>query len=240
MRIRIRRLIVGFLVHSNSAVVYIFNRTLNFIQLSFGYDKNGPLDELSIVFINLDKREDRLKSITSEFKRLRIYNYKRFSAIQNQNGALGCSSSHESVLLKYSERSKLLMICEDDVLFMHTRGKLNRTLKDFQKIEEAAVMCLGFNTQVPKQKIFKQINRIKESQTTSCYVVKPEYVGILLENASESKRQLMKNPDNSDFQLDQMWKNLQQKYIFVAPSRRAAIQRPSYSDIQLKSVRYGV
>ena len=235
-----KRIIRGFLIHTSNFLVYFFNRILNSIQISLGHTSLEPLDEVTIVFINLDRREDRLKNILGEFRRLRLVNYIRFSAIQNQNGAIGCSASHESVLRNYRGKGKYLMICEDDILFMHTRRKLNRLIADFEATEEAAIMCLGFNTVLPKAKITRRINRIKESQTTSCYIVKPGYIDILIENATESQFLLINNPDNPNFQLDQMWKKLQEHIIFVAPSRHGVIQKPSYSDIQLKNVRYGV
>ena len=45
------------------------------------------------IFINLEKRKDRLKHVLNEFKKLNIKG-ERFNAIQSRYGAIGCSLSH--------------------------------------------------------------------------------------------------------------------------------------------------
>ncbi len=78
---------------------------------------NSVIDITNIYYINLDRRTDRKYHIENQLKILN-WNGKRFPAIQNSFGALGCSLSHLA-LLKYARENQLshILIMEDDVNF---------------------------------------------------------------------------------------------------------------------------
>ena len=72
-------------------------------------------------YINLKHREDRkvhFEKIKSKFPFFK--NVKRFNAIINANGALGCSMSHHAVLSLLEEETRDMpentnvIVCEDD------------------------------------------------------------------------------------------------------------------------------
>ena len=70
------------------------------------------------LFINLTHRTDRLSHILDQFNGLGITG-ERVDAIQNSNGAIGCTLSHIKCLEMAIERNyEQVFICEDDITFL--------------------------------------------------------------------------------------------------------------------------
>ena len=70
-------------------------------------------------YINLDRRVDRKQHVEQQLNNLGVP-YQRFKAVQLENGAIGCSMSHLSILVKArKEQLPHVMIVEDDITFLN-------------------------------------------------------------------------------------------------------------------------
>ena len=220
----------------------------------------GPL------VINLDKRKDRLETVTTELKRMSIDNFHRIPASTGGGDAgLGCLESHCLCLedfLATNGKEKAVMICEDDALFKCNRQDLDKYIEEFLQDEGAEVACLGFNSR--KSEIYPTTQlflRARDIQTRVCYIVKYSIATELntlwrkiceLRKTKPAKHSVnwystaykalpITNKDPPDiYRGDQSWKILQQNHIFLIPKTRLVIQRPCYSDIEKCNVNYRV
>lgn len=199
------------------------------------------INNLDIYYINLEHRADRREEVEIEFNQLGLHNYKRFNAVRNINGALGCALSHRAVLETWASKTEnLLMVCEDDISFLGDLKSLKDLLIQFKEDDRLDVMCLAYNhfNQVKYNGIFFQTS---DCQTVSCYVLKPYMRDIMIDNFSLSIKLLEAGVYNQyKVTIDQVWKVLQKDYNFVIPKKRFAIQRESFSDIEQKVVDYKV
>jgi len=209
--------------------------------------------QYSPYYINLDHRTDRKDCIEEEFKKINIDSFVRISAIYiPENGAKGCLASHIKVLETAPSDNDAIWICEDDIEFKVDRETLDIHIKEFIE-SDADILCLGYNSRI-EQEYSPLLNRTKDVQTTSSYIVKTKFRKILLEfwkslytsmelGIDHDSKEIYINLDvfkNHYESTDQSWKVLQQSHIFVIPKTRCVIQRPSYSDIEQRDVEYGV
>jgi hypothetical protein len=201
------------------------------------------LDRCEIKLINLPHRVDRLDHFSDQARFLRIEQFQVFEATKRENGALGCAISHRE-LLASSRNNKfdLLMICEDDCEFLVARPELDALVEEFYKNDKLDVLCLGYNTPNSWQqvKISQRLSITENTQTTSCYVIKPHMISILQNSAAKSAFNLEKFNIKGIHELDLVWKELQQVYFFAIPNNRPVRQGQFYSDIEKKVTDYGV
>lgn len=193
---------------------------------------------LDIIYINISSRTDRNLSVRSELSKLEDFDYSRFDAIKNENGALGCALSHLNVLKSWSSNSdSLLMVCEDDIELRISNKEFKLLLDNFQNDSFMDVLCLGFNhfNGVNYKQDFVLSSNI---QTTSCYILKPHMRDVLIKVFSDSVEMLEHGVDSRFAALDIVWKLIQSKYNFFVTRQRFVIQKPFYSDIQSKEVNY--
>lgn len=213
-------------------------------------------EQLEIFYINLEHRVDRKIEIESELKKLTIFHYTRFNAIKASPGILGCTMSHHEVY-KSASRKKPLFILEDDCEFLLSKREIENLIALFLK-SKADVFCLGFNIAEKKWSsllrqirynffrvdlwplIFGQLRRRAKIQTMSCYIIKPHMIETLIKVSESCITDLKNGKPAYEAALDQVWKRLQKKYVFVIPRIRAAKQRSSYSDIENENKNYGV
>jgi len=198
-------------------------------------------DLLDIYYINLSHRQDRNREIIEEFEGIGLIRFNRYEAVFNQNGALGCAISHRNVIRDYiKKQDRLLMICEDDIKFLVDRNTLEKIIQVFLSDPNLDVLCLG-NNHFNQYSYNDYFFLTSDTQTTSCYVIKPHMIDIMLDNFELSVRLL--NFGISKIykpEIDQVWKLLQKKYNFVIPKEKFAIQRESFSDIEKQAVDYKV
>lgn len=218
--------------------------TKNYVDRPYsGQTASFNFEKLKIAFINLDSRADRLEHITSEFRKIGLLGASRHSAVKRDNGALGCSLSHYQVLSNAAlESDELLMVCEDDCQFLDSQESLGSILTEFLENSALDVLCLAYNvvgnhSSVPISNLLAVTNN---TQTTACYVLKPHMIEPLLEVARESSVALEMGKPMSIFAIDQLWKTLQNSYFFAIPRSRFARQVESHSDIEGRTVFYGV
>lgn len=195
--------------------------------------------DCKIYYINLDHRLDRKKAVEEEFKKIGILNAIRVSAIKNDNGALGCAMSHKYILNLSLSNSKLTWICEDDINFLTTRKELDKLINDFYNDSRLDVLSIA-NNSFYKIKINKQFYITSNTQTMSCYIIKPHVLNDFLNMAEESVLALESGKLEEYYAIDQVWKKLQRKYIFALPASVKVIQRPSFSDIRKVNVDYNL
>lgn len=206
-------------------------------------NNNSGLARCEVFFINLDSRTDRRKSFAEQIASVDLTTATRFSAIRNQNGAIGCSLSHLAILSTAKvQDGRLLMICEDDCEFLVDRKELDLLVEEFYENPKLDVLCLAFNTLNKRKQatISKSFLLTENTQTTACYVIKPHMIKPLAAVAKQSADELAANNLPGKSAIDVVWKNLQKTHFFVVPRRRAAKQITSYSDIEQADVSYGV
>jgi GR25 family glycosyltransferase involved in LPS biosynthesis len=196
----------------------------------------------TIYYINLQKRKDREEQFLNNFstkdqqKIIRINGH-----YYPENGAVGCLMSHISALNRAlndaNDNGENILICEDDfhIKDINYCNKMLDLL--FSNIENWDVIMLGQNTIESEDTGIQTENnekiiRIKNSQTTSGYLIKKKYISRLLKIYETDMNKFLKNNEWENYYTDQSWKVLQpvdRWYTFNPP---VAVQSPSYSDIQ--------
>jgi glycosyl transferase family 25 len=218
------------------SLLFIFSRRVEGFD-----DSRKPIDSHidSIYYINLNKREDRKKEFLDNFPSVDESRIFRVTAHEYpENGAVGCLMSHVTALSRALEDpGENILICEDD-LTIKDMDYCNRMLALlFDKIQDWDVVMLGQNTIESEDTPYKtekgeKIIRIKNSQTTSGYLIKKAYIPKLLDIYGEDLADYMRTGQWENYFTDQSWKVLQPADKWYSFSPTVAVQRPSYSDIQ--------
>jgi len=193
----------------------------------------------NILYINLDKRKDRLKHVKKELSKINLKG-ERFPAIKLKNGRLGCSMSH----LKCIEIAKKrdwdhVFVCEDDITFTNPSLFLKQLNKFFKSRLEWNVILVAGNNIPPYKRFGNFCIQVSHCQTTTGYIVRKEYYDVLIQNFKEGIEKLIrKQSDHLLYAIDRKWTELQRKdkwYLIIPAS---VIQRPDYSDIENKYTDY--
>ena len=189
-----------------------------------------------VAVINMRERSDRLSSFMEEMRKLGIEEVRRFEAIPDERGPLGCARSHASLVRQMVETaSTCLMICEDDVRFRASRDELDVLVDAFLDDDRAEVACLEFNAQKTRR-YSRLFLRAVESQNAGCYLVKATIAEDLLDAFEAGVAAMAAGGDPLLHSVDIVWKELQRSRIFVVPIERAAYQEPGYSNVEERYV----
>jgi GR25 family glycosyltransferase involved in LPS biosynthesis len=191
-----------------------------------------------IIYINLDHRKDRDSEINMEFERLGIPKEKieRFSAIQDNNGAIGCTKSHVAVIEKaIKENYENILVLEDDFNFIKNVEKINHTfdiffanLKDSYDVFQ---LSRGYKYE-RCEKIIDEIYKVNECSTTSGYLVNQRAYAKLLQNYKKGLLLYKSNQDKpTEYSLDVFWKHMQKNSNWYVNDPFLGYQRTSFSDI---------
>lgn len=191
-------------------------------------------------YINLEHRTDRLQEIELELFVMGI-NARRFNAISNKNGAIGCTMSHlkllnDAIKNNYSH----LLILEDDIQFLNPelfKTNFNRFLELHQNNWD--VIIFSGNNVPPYIPVDDTCIRVTRCQTTTGYLVNGHYLKTLRDNIKEGLEKLIKNPQNHYFfAIDKYWFHLQQldNWYLIIPT--TVVQREGYSDIEKRNTNY--
>lgn len=194
------------------------------------------VDRCEVAYINLDRRTDRREAIEAEWARLGVTHARRLAAVEATDGAAGCAASHLAALERWTpDVAELLMVCEDDAHFLIDRATLDAMLESFADDPSLDVLCLGFNAahEVPISATF---SLTADTQTTSCYVIKPRMRAPFLAMARASAASFAGG--RRGVPIDRAWKALQRRWCFAIPRIRAVRQRPSFSDVEGRVVDY--
>jgi len=193
-----------------------------------------------IYYINLEHRNDRKVHVIKEFETLGIKCAKRFNAIRNQNGAIGCTLSHIKALQDAKKNGlPYIMIVEDDIQFTNPGLFKNQLTGLLRSGESWDVILIAGNNLPPYKKVNYFCVQVLQCQTTTGYIVKADYYDILINNMKEGLVKLMKEPHRHFlYAVDKYWFLLQQrdKWLLVTPL--TVVQRADYSDIEKKMTNY--
>lgn len=207
------------------------------------------MDKLDKVFyINLKHREDRREQMENEFINKFLYTRaERSIAVFHKVPEAGCAISHIKLWRRMlKENWNAIMILEDDAMLQTTRDEIDMYINAFLDDPNADLLSISNSCghYVEYNHLF---NRGFNSQTASCYVLKKDTVPKLIKYYFNNEHDAY-NLDETDPNLatkigtlDISWEEFQKKYNFLIPKHeKIVIQRPSYSDIQHKTVFYNV
>lgn len=226
--------------------IFYYNINKNYKYENFDNSRSEINKNIkSIYYINLEKREDRKKEFLDNFNpndkskiiRIRGHYYP-------ENGAVGCLMSHINALNQalndnMNNKNDNILICEDDFVIKdmtYCNKMLELFFNNFEN-DKWDVIMLGENTIDSKDTGIETANhekiiKILNSQTTSGYLVKKEYIPRLLKIYENDMNNYIKTGKWGNYYVDQSWKVLQKTdnwYSFYPP---VGIQSGSLSDIE--------
>ena len=191
-------------------------------------------------FINLERRNDRLKEIAEEFTKMNMPLEKivRVNAFEHKIGAIGCSKSHIWTIRHFMNSAKeRCMILEDDFEFTETREKVDEVLRAiFSSGVEIDCLLLSGTPISVSNASNPYLLKINYSSTTAGYILTKEYAPKLLYNFIEGVEKQEKwttafnKPENA-FNLDNYWIYEQVRRNFYSTVPKLGKQRDSPSDI---------
>lgn len=175
-----------------------------------------------IFYINLDKRTDRREHME---KLLTGYDYERVSAIQDDDGYIGCAKSHIMCIeLAKGRNLDKVIILEDDFMFVNGRNFRNMFLPDKYDI---FLLC---NRIKEHTKIDNTFSRVHKCSWTSGHILNHSIYNDLIQNLKNSIKDREKRKSISN-QLDIHWNKLWDDYKCITHNYNFATQREGYSDI---------
>ena len=200
------------------------------------------ITDISGFYINLNSRVDRKLYVEQQLDLLGIRdNVKRFNAIHNVNGRIGCSLSHlKCIQMAKEQNMECVLILEDDVSFLLPDDfveNVNKFLSNPQNKWD--VLLLAGNNLPPFTTNDEVSIRVTHCQTTTGYIVRQHYYDTLISNIKEGVAKLMKNPEHHYyFAIDKYWIHLQKQHRWMLLIPLIVVQRPDYSDIEKKHTDY--
>jgi GR25 family glycosyltransferase involved in LPS biosynthesis len=200
------------------------------------------ISNISGFYINLNSRVDRKLHVERQLDLVGIRdNVKRFNAIHNVNGRIGCSLSHlKCIQMAKEQNMEFVLILEDDVLFLLPDDfveNVNKFLSNPQNKWD--VLLLAGNNLPPFTTNDEVSIRVNHCQTTTGYIVRKHYYDTLISNIKEGVAKLMKNPEHHYyFAIDKYWIHLQKQHRWMLLVPLIVVQRPDYSDIEKRHTDY--
>lgn len=179
--------------------------------------------------INLDERPDRLKLANEEFKKIGI-KPERFSAIKNENGAIGCYLSHLNILREALYRDENVIIFEDDVeLADNYKDVVESALDEIQDLEFDMIF-FGGNILRPAYQVTKHLAKLTHCQSTHNYCVNKKFLP-----------QLVPFLEYNQFIIDVLYAEnvVTQKNCYITVPM-VAIQRTDFSSIEKQTMSYDI
>ena len=177
-----------------------------------------------IVYINLEKREDRKKLILNELEKIEtdMSKVNKVSGIYTpKNGHKGCVQSH-ILALNIAKMNKwdLVLIFEDDIELLVTPDIFNDTVNkalDYLNLNSKDWDVLMLATAyASKTRVNDTISKVKNATTGSAYIVNKKYYDTILDlfnncNDKMSREEWGGGKDWEPNALDQRWLDLQNK-----------------------------
>jgi GR25 family glycosyltransferase involved in LPS biosynthesis len=200
------------------------------------------ISNISGFYINLNSRVDRKLHVERQLDLVGIRdNVKRFNAILNINGRIGCSLSHlKCIQMAKEQNMEFVLILEDDVSFLLPDDfveNVNKFLSNPQNKWD--VLLLAGNNLPPFTTNDEVSIRVTHCQTTTGYIVRKHYYDTLISNIKEGVAKLMKNPEHHYyFAIDKYWIHLQKQHRWMLLVPLIVVQRPDYSDIEKRHTDY--
>ena len=184
-----------------------------------------------VVYINLDKREDRRIHIQSL---LETYNISaiRFQAIEHSYGLYGCGMSHLNVLkMARDNKWKNILILEDDIVWNFHPNEVERMIaKLFEEGPEFDVCMLDVNLQHYEQTNYDWLLRVKHSYCAGAYIVQEHYYQKLIDLYEWALPNLLSTGMHWVYANDAVWQQLQEKDRWYTFKDQICKQMAGYSD----------
>lgn len=189
----------------------------------------------AILYINLAYRTDRNAHILHEINKLCTDQSKihRIDAIKNDIGILGCGLSHIKALeYALSNQWETVLILEDDFTFRvddvnYINDKIMLLFEndfDVGLLSHNYLRCTDTNNDNVKKVIY--------SQTASSYIIKKNYIPVLLQNMHEGVHDMITNGKKSSNCIDIHWAILQPLHNWYTLYPAIGYQYGNYSDIE--------
>jgi glycosyl transferase family 25 len=186
-----------------------------------------------IIYINLDKREDRKKEITEQFLNIKLPEEKiiRFSAIETSYPNTGCNLSHAGVLrLAHKMNLKNVLILEDDCNFIDDMILINNNLQRFfTDIKDWDVLLFT------ETKIKEPVNgylSICVNTTNACGYLVNNHMFLKLAQLFEDMAVFLDLTQfHWEFQNDIVWNRFMDTKKWYCFNKRLVYQRPGFSDL---------
>lgn len=183
-----------------------------------------------IVYINLERRQDRREEIEHELVRYGLSG-ERFNAISHELGLAGCNLSHIQVL-KDAEEANLenLLVLEDDFQFLVDKPTFYKRIEMFFALDiEWDIVLLSYNLK-RSEPYNELIGRVKEAETTSGYIIHKKCFQRMRECIEAATPELIATNHHWLYAIDQVWKVIQEKGDVFYFMERLGKQRGSFSD----------
>lgn len=181
-----------------------------------------------IFYINLDKRTDRRTEMETM---LDEYDYERISAIEDNDGYIGCAKSHILCIEIAKARGyDKVIILEDDFMFINGMNFKNIVLPEKYDI---LLLC---NRIKKHSKIDKTFSRVIECSWTSGHILDKNIYDDLIQNLKDGIEDRKKNGKQFHNNLDIYWNRLWSKYVCLTHNNIFATQRTGYSDIMNSNI----
>ena len=194
-------------------------------------------------YINLINRKDRNKHFINNIKKYDFFkDLNRFDAINDDNnGSIGVVKSHINVLeLCIQKDEDYFLIVEDDLKIIDEKN-LNNFFNEFNKIKNNKNWDLITITPCGTTIYDEYINnffRIKDTITTTGYIIKKDKIPILINNFYESLNLLVSTANIEKYILDKYWFKIQDKLKFFYLKDIFASQLIGYSDVKKCNINY--
>ena len=199
------------------------------------------MDRISkIVYINLERREDRRREIEQELAQYGLSG-ERFNAIAKDPGIIGCNMSHIQVL-KQAEADGLenLLVFEDDFQFVVDKPTFYKQIEDFFTLNTTwDIVLLSYNLK-SSEPYNDLIGRVRDAQTTSGYLINKKCFKPLADCIEAATEKLITTGQHWNYALDQAWKVLQRTGDVFYFTTRIGKQRASFSDNSKTFMDFGV
>lgn len=137
--------------------------------------------------INLDHRPDRWETVQKEFDKLNITDQvERWAGTVNDNGNLGCTLSHLSIIKHCKEKGyKNVLIFEDDVLFVETNvDKLEKAFNELIELDNWDLFYIGSTVEPNGGRFVRVTDNILKTNfayTTHAYCVNEQAFDPMIE-----------------------------------------------------------
>jgi len=191
----------------------------------------------AVLYINLEHRKDRNEHILHEIHKITHKNIHRIDAVKRDNGVLGCGLSHIKALEYALEHEwKTVLILEDDFTFKSISIDDHIALLfnyDFD------VSLLSHNVLRYSDTDNDFVKRVIYSQTTSSYIIKRDYIPVLLQNMRKAMKDMEKNGRRTENCIDIHWVPLMLKDKWYASYPEIGYQYGNHSDIEQGFREYG-
>jgi len=204
-----------------------------------------------ILYINIEKRKDRLKNITEQLFDSSVAKetpippdiIQRIDAIVHKKGEIGCAKSHIKALdIAIENNWKRVMILEDDFAWKSETAKVVESLQSIDNLDfDWDVILLA--TPKPGLKILGKksynLERVNNAQTTTGYIVNGlDYMIKIKECFEKCVKELEKGAPKRKSAIDIAWKQFQPTDNWYYFKDNIGKQINSYSDIERRSTRY--